>query len=178
MLGGRGPAGVEKLLGGLGGGLQKLVDPFDPLIGKGTVTASSAGAGAVGSAVSTATRPSTVKGVRVTGVSIAHTDPTFLNGVLAAAKAAGATVIDVVSATRPPATNAAAGGVPNSNHLPDSSGLSHALDGRAYIPGRGWVPLGLLPTLGRFGIRSGNQPGFYHGAPDPSHVDDAHNQGR
>jgi hypothetical protein len=45
------------------------------------------------------------------------------------------------------------------------------MDATVNLPGRGTIPLGLLPTLDRFGLRSGNQPGFYRGGTDPNHVD-------
>jgi len=72
----------------------------------------------------------------------------------------------VISGYRSPAYNARVGGVPNSNH---TRGL--AMDATATIPGRGTIPLGDLPTLQQFGLRSGDQPGFYHGVRDPNHVD-------
>jgi hypothetical protein len=96
----------------------------------------------------------------------------FLAKVSAAAKAAGATHIRVTSGYRSPEHNASVGGVQHSNHT-----MGHALDGEAYFPGRGWVPLGqaLLPVVGKFGLRSGDVPGFYHGGTDPVHVDDGWN---
>lgn len=96
-------------------------------------------------------------------------NPIFLGRVAAAAKAAGATYIYVISAKRTPATNT---GVSNSNHL-----YGHALDGYAYVPGQGKVPLGTLlkDSASSYGLRSGDQPGFYKGAPDPNHVDDGYN---
>jgi hypothetical protein len=50
--------------------------------------------------------------------------------------------------------------VQNSNHL-----TGHALDGEAFVPGRGWVPLGTLlqRVAPKFGLRSGDQPGFFNG---------------
>jgi hypothetical protein len=92
--------------------------------------------------------------------------PDFVQRVLAAARAAGATRINVISGYRSPEHNAAVGGVPRSNH---TRGL--AMDATVTVPGRGTIPLGQLPTLSQFGLRSGDQPGFYRGGRDPNHVD-------
>lgn len=96
----------------------------------------------------------------------------FLAKLSHAARAAGVTQIKVNSGYRSPAHNAAVNGVQNSNHM-----TGHALDGEAFIPGRGWVPLGqaLLPVAGKFGLRSGDVPGFFNGGTDPVHVDDGWN---
>lgn len=111
-------------------------------------------------------------GVTFTG-NTQGVDSGFLAKLSHAAKAAGVTQIRVNSGYRSPAHNAAVGGVGHSNHM-----SGHALDGDAFIPGRGWVPLGqvLLPIAGKFGLRSGDVPGFYNGNPDPVHVDDGWNQ--
>lgn len=108
-----------------------------------------------------------------TGVSLTGERSAFLRQVAAAARAAGATSINVTSGYRSPAHNAAVGGVPHSNHM-----TGQAMDGYAYIPGHGWVPLGvaLQGVAGRYGLRSGNQPGFYHGGVDPVHIDNGANQ--
>lgn len=97
----------------------------------------------------------------------------LLSKVSDAAKAAGVTKIRITSGYRSPGHNAAVGGVTHSNHM-----TGDALDGEAFIPNRGWVPLGvaLQPVVGKFGLRSGNVPGFYNGGPDPVHVDDGANQ--
>jgi len=100
------------------------------------------------------------------GVPLTGEQQPFIQRVLAAAQAAGATNINVISGYRSPAYNAQVGGVPGSNH---TRGL--AMDATVTIPGRGTIPLGLLPTLQQFGLRSGNQPGFYRGGRDPNHVD-------
>jgi len=107
-----------------------------------------------------------VADIRVTGASTQGINPSFLRAVTQAARLAGATSINIDSGYRSPAYNASVGGVPHSNHI---TGL--AVDGTAYIPGQGDVPLGDLPTLGMFNIRSGDQPGFYHGSRDAGHVD-------
>lgn len=107
------------------------------------------------------------------GASLAGTDPQFLSKLTAAAQAAGATRVRINSAKREAAHNAAVGGVSHSNHI-----TGHAVDGDGFVPGRGWVPLGtlLLESAGKFGLRSGDVPGFFNGGRDPVHVDDAFNQ--
>jgi hypothetical protein len=99
-------------------------------------------------------------------VPLTGEQPAFLQRVLAAVQAAGGGNINVISGYRSPAENAAVGGVPGSNH---TRGL--ALDATVTLPGRGTIPLGQLQTLAQFGLRSGDQPGFYRGGRDPNHVD-------
>lgn len=108
-----------------------------------------------------------------TGKPLANMDTAFLSTVERAVAEQGATQIRVTSAFRDPAYNKKVGGVPRSNHP-----YGHALDGDAYVPGRGWVPLGTLlrPVAGQYGLRSGDVPGFYRGGNDPPHVDDGFNQ--
>lgn len=91
----------------------------------------------------------------------------FLARVKQAAGARGATQIRVISGYRSPQHNAAVGGASHSLHMD-----GEAMDAEALVNGK-WVPLGALlqNTAGKFGIRSGDQPGFFHGAPDPNHVD-------
>ena len=105
-------------------------------------------------------------------------DPTFLRKLNAAVAAVGGTKTRFTSTERSPSHNAAVGGVSHSNHLPDAKGYAHAVDGSVYIPGRGWVPLGiaLRAVASKYGLRSGDQPGFYHGGVDTVHVDDGYNQ--
>jgi murein DD-endopeptidase MepM/ murein hydrolase activator NlpD len=50
VLGGRGPAAVDKLLAVMGGGIRKLVDPTDPLIGAGPTGTTATGDPAPGAA--------------------------------------------------------------------------------------------------------------------------------
>jgi hypothetical protein len=94
-------------------------------------------------------------------------NPRFLSKVARAASYAGATQIRVISGYRSPAHNKAVGGAPNSNHM-----RGEALDSEALVNGQ-WVPTGTLlrNTAPKFGLRSGDQPGFFHGQPDPNHVD-------
>jgi hypothetical protein len=101
----------------------------------------------------------------ITGKPTTQVNRAFLSAVMQVARNAGATEIHIDSGYRSPAYNASVGGVPDSNH---TRGL--ALDGYAVINGKN-VPLGDLPGLSRFGIRSGDQPGFYHGGTDAGHVD-------
>lgn len=108
--------------------------------------------------------------VKFLGVSLKGTNPDFASRVAAAVAAAGGTRIRLTSAYRSPGVNRRVGGVSRSNHL-----TGNAFDGYAFVRGR-WVPLGKLTTLTQFGLRSGNQPGFYNGSPDPVHVDDGSNQ--
>lgn len=110
-------------------------------------------------------------GVQFVG-STSGVDAGFLTKLSTAAKAAGITHIRISSGFRDPSHNAAVGGVTHSNHT-----MGHALDGEGYVPGKGWVPLGkaLLPVVGKFGLRSGDVPGFYRGGTDPVHVDDGWN---
>jgi hypothetical protein len=117
--------------------------------------------------------PPLAKGLSFQGASTQGEDPQLLAHISAAARAAGATAIRVNSGRRDPSHNAAVGGVQNSNHL-----TGHALDGDAFVPGRGWVPLGTLlrATAPKYGLRSGDQPGFFNGGRDPVHVDDGFNQ--
>lgn len=93
----------------------------------------------------------------------------FLAKVHAAVVAAGGTYVYITSGKRTPKTNT---GVANSNHL-----TGHAMDGYAYVPGKGKVQLGTLlkGSASSFGLRSGDVAGFYKGGPDPEHVDDGSN---
>lgn len=95
-------------------------------------------------------------------------NPRFLKALQSAASAAGATKIRVISGYRSPAHNASVGGVPHSLHT-----RGDAMDGEAYVPGKGWIPLGVLlrPIASKYGLQSGDQPGFFNGGPDPNHVD-------
>lgn len=101
--------------------------------------------------------------------------PSFLKSLTAGARAAGVTKIKIISGYRSPSHNAAVGGAKDSNHM-----TGNAMDGSAYVPGQGWVPLGQIikPVAGKYGLRSGDQPGFFNGTTDPNHVDDDANGGR
>jgi hypothetical protein len=106
--------------------------------------------------------------VKWRGKSTQGLDAAFKAKVAAAAQAAGASYIYVISGKRTPETNT---GVSNSNHL-----YGHAIDGYAVVRGKK-VPLGTLlrDTASDYGLRSGDVAGFYKGAPDPNHVDDGYN---
>jgi hypothetical protein len=112
-------------------------------------------------------------GLKFSGVTLKGLQPSFLRSFSAAVHAAGGTQVRLMSGYRSPAHNAAVGGVSHSNHLTGT-----AVDAEVYVPGRGWVPAGtaLRGVAGRYGLRSGDTPGFYRGGRDPVHVDSAANQ--
>lgn len=116
--------------------------------------------------------------LKLLGKSITRESPQFLKDLYRAARARGATEIRFISTDRPAAYNKQVGGVAHSNHIPDAQGYAHAADAEAFVPGKGWIPLGTLvaPVAGKYGLRSGDQPGFYRGGRDPNHVDDGANQ--
>jgi hypothetical protein len=119
------------------------------------------------------------KGVLPIRGNIGQEDPGFLAAVMAAARARGAVAIEATSGERSREHNAAVGGASHSNHLPDSSGNAHALDGYAILPDGRRIPLGqfLKPNAGKYGLRSGATFNW-GGRPDLVHVDDFHNGGR
>jgi len=102
----------------------------------------------------------------ITGKPTTGLNPAFWQAIVSAARAQGATNIDLQSAYRSPSYNASVGGAQDSNHM---RGL--AVDATVTIPGRGTIPLGDLPGLGQYGLRSGDQSNFFNGRPDPTHVD-------
>jgi hypothetical protein len=102
----------------------------------------------------------------VTGKPTQGINPAFLQAIINAARSQGATNLNIISGYRSPAYNAQVGGAQDSNHM---RGL--AMDATVTIPGRGTIPLGELPGLSGYGLRTGNQAGFFHGQPDPEHVD-------
>lgn len=131
----------------------------------------SGGAGASGKPPDPAAAGVDTSGIKWTGQPITGIKGDFLTRLTAAVKAIGGTQVEVISGYRSPQHNAEVGGVPHSNHM-----TGDAMDGRVFIPGKGWIPLGIALQQNDSGIRSGNVPGFYHGVPDPNHVDDAANQ--
>jgi hypothetical protein len=94
-------------------------------------------------------------------------NPRFLSALGQAVAAAGGSQVKLTSGYRDPAHNAAVGGVKGSLHT-----RGEAMDGYALIGGR-WVPLGtaLRGVAAKYGLRSGDVPGFFNGRPDPVHVD-------
>ena len=69
-------------------------------------------------------------------------------------------------------------GVQGSHHVPSNnpSGMGEAVD--AYIGKR---PLGAAvkeQTLAKYGLYSGNRPGFYQGKPDPEHIETLERRGQ
>lgn len=96
------------------------------------------------------------------GVDWQHVNPSFLDKINQVAAAHGVTVT-VNSGYRSNAKSAAVGGFAGDPH---TRGI--AVD--AYINGK---PIGqVIPpdVWAKFGITSGNVPGFYNGAPDPEHL--------
>ncbi len=116
--------------------------------------------------------PTTVGNIKWEGKPLSGEKQDFINKVSAAVGAVGGTHVRVVSGYRSPAYNRAVGGARNSNHT-----YGRAMDGQAYIPGRGWVDLGtaLRGVAPKYGLRSGASFN-YGGKPDTPHVDDAYNQ--
>jgi hypothetical protein len=110
-------------------------------------------------------------GLKITGQT-QGLKSSFLKQLEAAAKTAGASELVIDSGLRSPDHNAAVGGVSHSNHL-----TGDAADGFLVINGSK-VPLGvaLKAIATKFGLRSGDQPGFFNGGPDLEHVDDGFNQ--
>lgn len=94
-------------------------------------------------------------------------NPAFMNALSQAVSAAGGSQIKITSGYRDPAHNKAVGGVQGSLHT-----QGKAMDGYALIGGK-WVPLGtaLKAIAPKYGLRSGDAPGFYNGGTDPVHVD-------
>lgn len=113
--------------------------------------------------------------ITFTGRPLEGEQASFLAKINAALEAHGVTKVNVESAYRSPDYNRQIGGAAHSNHT-----VGRALDATAYVPGRGWTPLGdlLISDASKYGLRSGAaDPTFFHGAPDPNHVDDGWNQG-
>lgn len=113
-------------------------------------------------------------GIKFSGKSLAGENPQFIQRVRAAVASIGGTQVRVNSGYRSPAHNRAVGGAPNSNHM-----YGRAMDANVYIPGRGWIPLGLAlkGSASKFGLRSGASFNW-GGRPDLPHVDDGYNQRR
>jgi hypothetical protein len=115
--------------------------------------------------------PRTGAGVKFSG-DLQGLNQGFLNKLHGALGAIGATQVRITSGYRSPEHNRAVGGAKNSNHM-----YGRAMDGNAYIPGRGWVPLGIAVrgVASKYGLRSGASFNW-GGKPDVVHVDDGFNQ--
>lgn len=109
-------------------------------------------------------------GVKFTG-NTTGLKPEFMNALGQAVKSLGASEVVIESGYRDPGHNQSVGGVSHSNHL-----TGDAIDGYVIINGQR-VPLGtaLKAVASKYGLRSGDTPGFYNGNPDPNHVDDGQN---
>lgn len=92
-----------------------------------------------------------------------HVNRLLLSKINSEAKARGE-IVDIISGYRDEAYNKKVGGASDSQH-------THGKAVDAYING---VPIGEVwsqKTFNRLGLRSGNQPNFFNGKPDPEHVD-------
>lgn len=111
--------------------------------------------------------------VKYLGGKLAGVNTTFLTKFTAAVSAIGGTKVRVISGYRQPgkAFKNFYGQTVTETNGPHNQGI--ALDAEIYIPGKGWVPAGtaLKNIAPQFGLRSGDQPNFYLGNPDPNHVD-------
>lgn len=107
------------------------------------------------------------------GVDYRHVNPVLLNRLNRLAMKLGQT-IDIVSGARTVGNNTGASG---SHHIPGNnpSGRGEAVD--AYLNGRALASVVKEKTLARYGLYSGNRPGFYKGAPDPEHIETLERRG-
>lgn len=82
--------------------------------------------------------------------------------------------ITIVSGARTRANNM---GVSGSHHIPGNnpSGMGEAVD--AYIGKTALASAVKERTLAKYGLYSGNRPGFYKGAPDPEHIETLERRG-
>lgn len=99
------------------------------------------------------------------GADIKDLNPQFMKRLQTLAQVSGSR-IEVFSGYR----NSGHGGA---GFAGDPHSKAVAVDAYAVMPDGRRVPLGTLSAqdFAKAGLRSGNQPGFYKGAPDPSHVD-------
>jgi hypothetical protein len=83
-------------------------------------------------------------------------------------------VITIVSGARTPENNM---GVSGSHHIPGNnpSGIGEAVD--AYIGKKALANAVSESTLKKYGLYSGNRPGFYKGQPDPEHIETLERRG-
>lgn len=178
------PTVLSDILKNIGGGAASIANNATPLtLPAGMVPGSQPPAPAAGATPAPAGADQTPApptkpgfdpgGIKFIGQPLTGIKGDFLTRLSAAIAAIGGTQVEVISGYRSPQHNAEVGGVPRSNHT-----TGDAMDGRVFIPGKGWIPLGIALQHNDQGIRSGNVPGFYHGQPDPNHVDDSANQTR
>jgi hypothetical protein len=96
------------------------------------------------------------------GVDWQHENPGFLSALDQAARAAGV-VFDVFSGYRSPAYSVSVGGYSDDPH-------TRGVAADVSVAGRPAGQVVPQQTFARFGLESGNQPNFYRGQPDPSHI--------
>ncbi len=94
---------------------------------------------------------------------VTHVSRGVLGGLEAVARALGR-IVTIFSGYRSPSYSANVGGYSNDPHTRGVA-ADASIGGTAI----GSYP-GALPLIGRAGLESGDQPGFYRGGPDPSHV--------
>jgi hypothetical protein len=188
LLGGRGPAAFDHLLGLAGQGIRKLVDPNDPIIRQGQPPPAPVSLVGPVAKAQPDQHPTVRKGYgaqtggRITypamttggadpfphlqfasGADWQHVDLGLLKRLDTVGAQLGQ-VITVFSGYRSPSYSANVGGYSTDPHT----------RGVAVDANVGSTPLGNYPgaasALAAVGLESGAQPNFYRGQPDPTHV--------